>query len=137
MRMKQGLAVAMVVVCASAAFVAPVVAHAPALSMLDMLERGSWEMRYRNGDQPAERICLDSGRRFIQLKHPNVNCRRVIVDDNETQVTVQYTCPGRGYGRTSIRRETSRLVQIDSQGIVEGLPFSFAAEARRVGNCSN
>ena len=29
-----------------------------------------------------------------------------------TEVTVQYTCRGRGYGRTHIRRETNRLVQI-------------------------
>jgi hypothetical protein len=49
---------------------------------------------------------------------------------------VQYTCRGRGYGRTHIRRETSRLVQIDTQGIADGRPFAFAAEARRVGDCT-
>ena len=42
---------------------------------------------------------------------------------------------GNGYGRTNLRREISRLVQIESQGIVDGLPFQFAAEARRVGAC--
>jgi hypothetical protein len=51
-------------------------------------------------------------------------------------VVVQYTCRGKGYGRTHIRRETGRLVQIDSQGIAGGLPFEFSAEARRVGDCS-
>mgnify|MGYP006175199349 CR=1 FL=1 len=35
-----------------------------------------------------------------------------------------------------LRRETSRLVQIQSQGIRNGLPFEFSAEARRVGDCS-
>ena len=49
---------------------------------------------------------------------------------------VQYTCRGKGYGRTQIRRESNRLVQIDSQGIADGLPFSFSAEARRVGDCA-
>ena len=48
---------------------------------------------------------------------------------------MQYTCRGRGYGRTHIRRETGRLVQIESQGIVDGLPFDFVAEGRRIGEC--
>ena len=59
-----------------------------------------------------------------------------MVQDNNSEVIVQYTCRGKGYGRTHIRRETSRLVQIDSQGIAGGLPFEFSAEARRVGDCS-
>ena len=42
---------------------------------------------------------------------------------------------GRGYGRTSIRLETDRLVQIRTQGIADGLPFEYSAEARRVGDC--
>jgi hypothetical protein len=42
---------------------------------------------------------------------------------------------GQGYGRTQIRRETDGLVQIDSQGIVNGLPFAFSAEGRRTGDC--
>ena len=52
-----------------------------------------------------------------------------------SDVTVQYTCPGRGFGRTHIRRETRRLVQIDTQGVAEGLPFSASIEGRRVGDC--
>jgi len=50
-------------------------------------------------------------------------------------VTVQYTCRGLGYGRTAIRRESSRLVQVQSQGIAEGLPFEISGEARRIGDC--
>jgi len=65
-----------------------------------------------------------------------VSCDRLVVEDGPSEVTVQYTCRGQGYGRTSIRRETSRLVQIQSQGIRNGLPFEFSAEARRVGDCS-
>jgi predicted subunit of tRNA(5-methylaminomethyl-2-thiouridylate) methyltransferase len=61
----------------------------------------------------------------------------LVVEDRADQVTVQYTCRGRGYGRTTIRRETGRLVQIQTQGIAEGLPFDFAAEARRMGDCGN
>jgi hypothetical protein len=51
-------------------------------------------------------------------------------------VTVQYTCRGRGFGRTHIRRETDRLVQIDTQGIADSRPFAFSVEARRTGDCT-
>ena len=82
-----------------------------------------------------ETVPVDAAQRLIQLRHPAAACDRLVVDDGASEVTVQYTCRGRGYGRTHIRRETNRLVQIDSQGIAEGLPFSFAAEARRIGDC--
>ncbi|HQE00855.1 MAG TPA: hypothetical protein PK484_13860 [Novosphingobium sp.] len=104
--------------------------------MLDRLDTGRWEMRLRDPGSPTERLCVPNGRRFIQLRHPQSNCERFIVQDGPNEVTVQYTCRGKGYGRTHIRRETSRLVQIESQGIADGLPFEFSAEARRVGDCA-
>jgi hypothetical protein len=72
---------------------------------------------------------------FIQLKHKQTDCNRFVVEDSAARVTVQYTCPGNGYGRTSIRRETPSLIQLESQGIVDGMPFQMAAEARRTGTC--
>jgi hypothetical protein len=57
------------------------------------------------------------------------------VNDENRFVTVHYTCPGAGYGRTQIRLESAQLVQVDSQGIAQGFPFDFTAEARRVGSC--
>lgn len=115
---------------------APASGQKPPLAMLDQLEKGRWELRIRD-DASVQRLCINDPRRLIQLRHPTASCERLIVDDDATQVTVQYTCRGQGYGRTHIRRESSRLVQIDSQGIAEGLPFSFAAEARRVGDCTS
>ncbi len=109
----------------------------PALAMLDQLEPGRWEVRLRDGSARASQVCLDNGRKLIQLRHEALICERLVVDDRPDQVTVQYTCRGRGYGRTTIRRETGRLVQIETQGIAEGLPFDFAAEARRMGDCGN
>ena len=114
----------------------PVAGQRPALAMLDQLERGRWEIRMRDEDRTVRSLCLGDGRRLIQLRHPAATCERLIVEDDASQITVQYTCRGQGYGRTHIRRETNRLVQIDSQGIVDGLPFAFAAEARRVGDCT-
>ncbi|MCA1661055.1 MAG: type II toxin-antitoxin system RelE/ParE family toxin [Novosphingobium sp.] len=106
------------------------------LAMLDRIEPGMWELRARDGGRP-ERVCLDDGRRLIQLRHPNLTCRQFVVEDGADAVTVHYTCNGQGSGRTHLRLESSRLVQIESQGIaVTRLPFDFTAEARRVGSCT-
>ncbi|MEE4451748.1 hypothetical protein [Novosphingobium resinovorum] len=118
---------------AGVAVAAPVHGQRQSLAMLDELDHGGWELRERGG--PVRNICLDSGRRLIQLRHPGMACSSVVVEDRNDQVTVQYTCRGQGYGRTQIRRETDALIQIDSQGIVNGLPFSFSAEGRRTGDC--
>ena len=97
------------------------------------LDRGLWELRYRDATRRTERICIASATRLIQLRHPGQKCDQVIAQSAATSATVQYTCQGLGYGRTVIRREASRLVQVQSQGIADGLPFEINAEARRVG----
>jgi len=114
--------------------VMPAAAQAPGLALLDGLEKGAWELRYRDGT-PARRLCLRTGRELVQLRHAGPTCGRYVVEDGLNQVTVQYTCKGDGYGRTRIRKETPTLVQLDSQGVVGGSPFAFSAEARRVGGC--
>lgn len=104
------------------------------LAMLDGLSKGEWTVRYRDG-APSRKICVKTGRELIQIKHRQGNCSRFVVEDGANESTVQYTCPGNGYGRTSIRRETDSLAQIESQGIADGLPFQLTAEARRTGTC--
>ena len=113
---------------------APALAQS-SLAMLDTLERGGWELRFRDGAAPRK-VCVRSGRELIQLRHTESGCNRFVVEDGKSEVTVQYTCRGNGYGRTNIRKEGSNLVQIDSQGIVDGRPFQFSAEARHTGRCS-
>ena len=113
--------------------VAPASAAGPELAMLDGLRKGSWEMRIR-GEAPR-RMCVRSGRELIQLQHKQSGCSRYVIDDKPGEVTVQYSCPGNGYGRTTIRRENPSLVQIRSQGIQGGMPFSIEGEARKTGSC--
>jgi len=110
-------------------------AQGPGLAMLDHIEPGHWELRLRDGGNSVESMCITNGRRMIQLRHPNIACESYVVSDGANDVTVQYTCRGRGYGRTHVRRESRRLLQIESQGIADGFPFDFAAEARRIGDC--
>jgi hypothetical protein len=113
----------------------PILAQAPSLQMLDKIDPGMWEVRVRDAAHSVRRLCLETGRPLIQIKHPNALCRSFVVQDESRFVTVHYTCPGAGYGRTQIRLENARLAQIESQRIAEGFPFDFTAEARRVGVC--
>ncbi len=113
---------------------APLGAQAPELGMLDSLTKGAWDLRIRD-DGSQRKICVRDGREFIQLRHRQPGCSRVVVRDGADEVVVQYTCRGDGYGRTSIRREGNALIQIQSQGIQGGTPFSFSAEARHSGSC--
>ena len=112
----------------------PAGAQSDGLAMLGNLAKGEWTIRYRDGS-PERKICVRRGIELVQIRHNDRNCSRFVVEDEASEVTVQYTCPGNGYGRTNIRRESNSLVQIESQGIVSGLPFQFNAEARRTGSC--
>lgn len=105
-------------------------------TLLDQFEPGRWEVRVRGQHSEPRRMCARSARAFIQVHHRGQNCRRVSLEENGGHVTVQYTCRGGGYGRTQLRWENDRLWQIESQGIARGLPFTYEAEARRVGSCA-
>lgn len=120
-------------ICATLAW--PVAAQAPSLAMLDRLEPGLWELRDR-GTAGKTRICIRSGRDLIQLRHPSKACNRIVIEDGDSEVTVQYMCKGDGYGRTNIRLETAGLVQIEGQGIADSHPFEFSIEARMTGACA-
>lgn len=114
---------------------APVMGQGRQLTMLDQIPDGRWELHFRGRPDQVQRLCLHDARTLIQLRHPEQSCDRIVVEDGTESVTVQYTCRGRGYGRTHIRRETAQLIQVESQGIAGGLPFEFTAEGRRVGDC--
>jgi len=119
---------------AAAYAVLPAAAQAPELAMLDTLERGSWTLRLRDEGRSIH-ICVRTGREFIQLRHRQPGCETFVVQDDPAEVTVQYTCRGNGYGRTTIRKEGSGLVQVRSQGIQAGAPFSIEGEARHTDSC--
>lgn len=117
------------------ALAGPAMGAGPSLAMLDQLSPGRWDVRFREAGVPPQRLCLSNGQALIQLRHAGPACERFVIEGGPRDVVVQYTCKGRGYGRTHIRKETAQLVQIDSRGIADGLPFEFTAEARRVGDC--
>ena len=112
----------------------PLAVSAAELGMLDSLTKGAWSLRIRD-DGSEQRVCVRDGRELIQLRHQQPGCSRFVVEDSPDEIVVQYTCRGNGYGRTSIRRESNGLVQLRSQGIIDGAPFSISGEGRHSGSC--
>lgn len=133
--MNAGIRLAGAALAGLLALAAPAMGAGPSLAMLNTIEGGQWEVRTREPGAAPQRMCLSSGQGLIQLRHPGPVCERFVIESSADEVVVQYTCRGRGYGRTHIRRESGRLVQIDSRGIANGLPFEFSAEGRRIGSC--
>lgn len=131
---KPGRRLGLLLCAAALGFSIPAFAQTDGLAMLAGLSKGEWTIKFRDGS-PDRKICVRTGRELIQLRHRETGCSRFVVEDGAARVTVQYTCPGNGYGRTFVRRETGALVQIESQGIADGQPFQFAGEARRTGTC--
>lgn len=114
----------------------PVTSGKP-IAALSGVERGQWELRDRDAGRNAEprRICVNDPSQLLQLKHEKTACRRFVVADVQNRATVTYQCNGSGNGRTDVRVETPRLVQIESQGVADGAPFSLSVEGRRTGDC--
>ncbi len=107
------------------------------MTALRHLENGEWELRERGGRPQAapRRVCVGDPVQLLQVQHGNGGCRRFVVADTNNHAVVTYQCNGRGNGRTDIRVETPRLIQIDSQGVADGAPFAVSLEGRRTGDC--
>jgi hypothetical protein len=110
-------------------------ANANDLSLLHTLERGQWSLRAAGAEAPMTKICLGNPEVLTQIQHSGVACERYVVRSTVNMVTVSYTCKGQGQGLTTIRKESNRIIHIQSQGIRNNAPFSFAVEGRRTGPC--
>ncbi len=109
---------------------------APTLAALSGLEPGQWQLRASDGSA-SRSICVSDPRSLLQIQHSQAVCSRFIIANDPKSATVHYTCPGLGHGRTTLRVETPRLVQIDSQGIADNAPFAVHVEGRRMGACNS
>jgi hypothetical protein len=109
-------------------------AGAQAPGPLAQVERGSWQLVGPSGNALAT-VCLGDPLLLAQPQHGPQPCSHEVMASDAHSVTVNYTCPGMGRGRTILRVETPRLVQIDSQGLHNGAPFALRAQARKTGPC--
>lgn len=105
-----------------------------ALVALNAIERGQWQLREAGGG--TSKLCVTNPATLLQLRHPGAQCTQVVVENSRDTATIHYTCPGHGYGRTTVSVETSKLVRIDTQGIVDGMPFASDLEGRKLGTCN-
>jgi hypothetical protein len=108
------------------------------LSLLESVERGMWQLRAVGGGPsgaPVSQICVSDPARLVQIQHGASACEHYVVRSSATSVTVSYSCKGHGQGLTTIRKESPRLIHIQSQGIRDNAPFSFAVEGRRMNAC--
>ena len=133
MRLQYCLMTALLLSIAGAA-----VAVAPnnGLALLDTLERGNWLLRPTGtSDEPLTNICVGKPAALIHIRPSGGGCEQYVVRSTADSVTVSYTCKGQGQGLTTVRKESSRIVHIQSQGIRDNAPFSMSVEGRRTGPC--
>jgi hypothetical protein len=121
-------------IAASPVFAQPAVA--PNLIALNQIEPGQWQLRARDASLQRS-VCVGDPRSLLQVRHGSAVCSRFVIANDVRATTIHYTCPGAGHGQTTLRVETPRLIQIESQGIAEREPFSIRLEGRRVGNCGD
>lgn len=123
------------VISISAATTAVAVNPSADLALLDSLERGLWQLRPIGGGTPTTKICLGKPEILTQIQHSGLVCEQYVVRSNANSVTVSYTCEGHGQGLTTIRKESNRIIHIQSQGIRNNAPFSVSVEGRKIGAC--
>ena len=134
-RLNGALCRALIVLGAAASLTAPALTQGR-LSALAGLEPGLWQLRDLDDDRSAPAsICVADPAVLMQVQHRNSPCSRLVIANDSAGATVHYTCPANGFGRTTLRVETPRLVQIDTQGISGNAPFAYRLEARRTGAC--
>lgn len=105
------------------------------MAMLDSLDRGMWQLRPMGASAPMTKVCLGKMENLTQIQHSGLACDQYVVRSSANSVTISYTCKGHGQGLTTIRKESSRIIHIQSQGIRNNAPFSFSAEGRKIGPC--
>jgi hypothetical protein len=106
------------------------------LAVFARLEPGLWELReFGNPAAPRRSLCLADPQVLMQIEHRGMPCTSVVLADRRESATVHYTCPASGYGRTSVRWMSPRLITVDTQGIRDNRPFAYRADARRLRNC--
>lgn len=111
-------------------------AQAPRLAALALIQPGQWQLHETGKAGTPQSLCVADPRLLLQLRHRSAQCSRFVIADQPDSVTIHYTCPGAGHGRTTLTVETPRLVRIETQGVADNGPFAFDYEGRRIGACA-
>lgn len=125
---------------AAVAVTAPAQTSAPIIApnILNTLDTGLWQFRNIGGGPSGaavDQLCISDMKKLAQVQHNRFDCEQKLLRANMATALISYSCAGHGNGLTTIRRESDQIIQISSQGINDGAPFSFNVEARRMGSC--
>ena len=134
--MKRSFAIAIIIAASAALPVIGQPVKPQSLAALNGIEPGQWELRSRGNSEENRSICVADPVVLLNLQHSGASCPRFVIVNDQRIATVQYSCANIGNGRTTIRVETPRLVQIESQGTANREPFSIQLEGRRTGVCA-
>lgn len=96
---------------------------------------GLWEISGIPGSARAVRQCVADTVALARIEHRGQICTQVMIEDQDATTVIHYTCPRGGFGRSEMTVITPRSLRVATQGISDGLPFNFVAQARRVGDC--
>ncbi|MET0374337.1 MAG: DUF3617 family protein [Rhizorhabdus sp.] len=118
---------------AAALLIGTPAAAQPVLNALTAIAPGQWEVSVAG--QTPRRMCVASPETLLQIRHRANPCSRLVIADAKASATVHYSCPGAGWGRTTLRVATPNVARISTQGIADNAPFDFDATARRIGDC--
>ncbi|MBX3566191.1 MAG: hypothetical protein KF730_16650 [Sphingomonas sp.] len=97
------------------------------------IERGQWQLRDASG--AVRKLCLTNPATLLQIQHGPAQCEHFVVENGARTATIRYTCNGRGNGRTTLTVESGKLFSLDTQGVLDGSPFSEQYEGRLIGAC--
>jgi hypothetical protein len=119
----------------SAALAGAAVMAAPRPAAFAQAAPGMWEISGYPGSKRPAHECIGNLEQLAQYEHRRQNCSSSVVSDHAPSSVIQYSCPGGGFGRTTVTMITPRSLRIETQGISNNLPFSYVLQARRVGDC--
>ena len=111
-------------------------AAAPTLQAMRGVAPGVWALRSAGSPEAARHSCIADTAVLFRLRLRAAECSRFVIEDTPRIATVHYTCPDAGHVRTTIHVDTPRALRIESEGIVDGMPFADAYEARRLRSCT-
>ncbi len=119
------------------AFIVALLAIPGAASADSRFEPGQYQVREfgPTAHPHSVAMCISDPAQLLRREHPGIRCTQTVLAQDPMGLTVHYTCAAKGWGRSTLHFETPRLVQLETQGIANGLPFSYSAELRRTGDC--
>ncbi|OAN66976.1 hypothetical protein A7X12_09325 [Sphingomonas sp. TDK1] len=101
---------------------------------LNSIQKGKWAARNSEGNERT--MCVRDVYQVLRPERVTTPCQHVVMESAASRATVRSVCSGHGTMLTRITVDTPRQVTVDTQGVIDGQPFSETYDAKRIGDCS-